>query len=462
MKPNIVLIMTDNQGAWSLGCYGNTEIRTPAVDRLAADGVRFAEAYCVNPVCSPNRATCLTGLMPSQHGVHNWLGTEKPDAQMGPAAYSTIAEFDNLPRNLSSVGYSCSLSGKWHLGDSLRPQLGFASWFTMPHGHTRTFYDAEAIRDGAVYREPRYFTEAITDHAVECLRASADGPFFLYVAFNGPYGLDDDLRAGHRNRHTAYYADKPLRCFPREEVHPWLRGNRDVINNDVAIRGYAAAVSGVDDGVATILAAIDDLGLRENTIVIFTADQGFYGGHHGLWGMADHARPLPVFDENLRIPLVWRYPAGIPAGTVLTLPVCTYDAYPTLLEFIGLDAERGGASARRAPGSDGLERPGQSCARALRGDDAGGTRPPTFHEYENTRTIRARDWKYTRRWPAGPDELYHLAEDPGERVNRAADPACAAILREMQACMDAFFERYAQPEYDLWRGGRSKAGRITE
>ena len=90
MPPNVVLIITDNQSPWTLGCYGNQEIRTPHVDRLARDGVRFTHAFCVNPVCSPNRATLLTGLMPSQHGVHNWLGMEKPDAQMGPDAYCTI------------------------------------------------------------------------------------------------------------------------------------------------------------------------------------------------------------------------------------------------------------------------------------------------------------------------------------------------------------------------------------
>jgi len=102
-KPNVVFIMTDNQSPWTLGCYGNAEIATPNIDRLAREGVRFTNAFCSNPVCSPNRATCLTGLMPSQHGVHNWLGTEKPDAQMGPEAYCTIGEFLSLPRLFSTV-----------------------------------------------------------------------------------------------------------------------------------------------------------------------------------------------------------------------------------------------------------------------------------------------------------------------------------------------------------------------
>ncbi len=245
MKPNVVFIMADNQSPWTLGCYGNSEILSRRIDRLAQDGVRFTNAFCSNPVCSPNRATCLTGLMPSQHGVHNWLGTEEPDAQIGPNAYCTIGEFDTLPRMLADEGYECGLSGKWHLGDSLNPQLGFKYWFTKPRGHTHSFYDADAIWDGKIYQEPRYYLDTITDHAVSFLRQTPrERPFFLYVGYNGPYGLDQDMRDGHRNRHAAYYADKELNCFPREKAHPWLTQNLDCIANETAMRSYAAAVSG--------------------------------------------------------------------------------------------------------------------------------------------------------------------------------------------------------------------------
>lgn len=154
-RPNVVMIMTDNQGAWTLGCYGNEDIRTPGIDALAARGVRFSNAYCVNSVCSPSRATWFTGLIPSQHGVHCFLGGEKPDAQMGTDAYCTIEEFENLPSALHRKGYACGLSGKWHLGDSLNPQLGFDYWFTKPKGGTSEFYDSEMIWQGEVYKEPR-------------------------------------------------------------------------------------------------------------------------------------------------------------------------------------------------------------------------------------------------------------------------------------------------------------------
>ncbi len=452
---NLVFIITDNQSPWTLGCYGNEEILTPNLDRLAAEGIRFVNAHCVNPVCSPNRATNLTGLIPSAHGVHNWLGTEQPSAQMGPDAYCTIEEFPNLPRLLADAGYTCGLSGKWHLGDSLHPQLGFSYWFTLPYGHTASFYNAEAIWNGSVYTEPRYMLDVIAEHAVDFLRNAAEGPapFFLYVGFNGPYGLDRDLRGVHRNRHTAYYSDKELRCFPREDVHPWLVNNRDVINNVQAMRNYAAAVSGVDDAVARVLEALEQLGAANNTLVVFTADHGLNGGHHGMWGMGDHSRPLHMFDPHLNVPLLFRHPGRIPPGLVCELPTCNYDLLPTLLDYLGVPE----------PGSSQSLRPGRSYAPALAG---GGTLDwgdrPLFHEYENTRTVRTREWKLTRRHPSGPDELYNLAEDPGERINRIADPATTAVRERLDLLLEEFFKRYAVSEYDLWKNGRSKAGRMLD
>src|SRR3954464_13979743 len=131
-KPNIIFILTDNHGAWTLGCYGNKEIQTPNIDRLAKEGMLFPRAYCNNSVCSPSRATFLTGLIPSQHGVHAYI---PQTAQIGPNAYGVIKEFRTLPGILADSGYACGLSGKWHLGDVLKPQLGFTYWFSKASGH---------------------------------------------------------------------------------------------------------------------------------------------------------------------------------------------------------------------------------------------------------------------------------------------------------------------------------------
>src|SRR5215212_9239883 len=163
--PNVVLILTDNQGAWTLGCYGNPDIQTPNIDRLAREGILFEHCFSSNAVCSPTRATLLTGLIPSQHGVHSYLGAG--GAQIGPHAYSTIAEFRTLPKILAEAGYTCGLSGKWHLGDNLMPQAGFTAWVTMPHGHTQTFYNAEVIEGGKIRKEPHYLTDFWTDRGVK-------------------------------------------------------------------------------------------------------------------------------------------------------------------------------------------------------------------------------------------------------------------------------------------------------
>jgi arylsulfatase A-like enzyme len=457
--PNVLIIMTDNQGAWTLGCHGNDEIRTPHIDRLAAEGVRFARAYAVNSVCSPSRATFFTGLLPSQHGVHCYLGGERPDAQMGPDAYCTIREFVTLPRLLRDAGYLCGLSGKWHLGDSLHPQEGFDYWFTRPKGHTSTFYGAEAIWQGRVYREARYATEAITAHALDFLdeaagaAASGAQPFFLFVGYNGPYGLGQHMTSTHVNAHTAGYARAPLTCFPRESVHPWLVDNRDLIGNPVSMRGYAAAVSGVDDGVGALLAALADKGLAQDTLVLFTADQGLCAGHHGMWGMGDHSRPIHTFEEAMHIPLILRHPACVPAGGVFEPHTCNYDVLPSLIEHLGLSVEVPAGHPAR---------PGRSWAPQLRDPQAswdGGE--AFFHELESVRTVRTARWKYSWRHGDGPDELYDMDADPGERWNLVHDPACADTVRDHRARIDAFFRRYADPGWDLWRGGGSKAGRLT-
>jgi len=447
-RPNIILILTDNQAPWTLGCYGNAEIRTPNIDRLAADGARFDNAFCTNPVCSPNRATLMTGLMPSQHGVHNWLGTEKPDAQMGDDAYCTIEEFATLPRMLSQAGYNCGLSGKWHLGDSLNPQLGFRYWFTKPRGHTHTFYDAEAIWQNKVYKEPRYFTDAITEHAIDFLNQAEDDPFFLYVPYNGPYGLDHDMYVGHRNRHADYYADKELNCFPREPVHPWLVKHRDAVANQTAMRSYASAVSGVDDGVGAIMNQLDTTGRAGNTLIIYTADHGLCGGHHGMWGMGDHAKPRHMFQENLRVPLIVRHPETISANKTVDATVNHYDFLPSMASYLGLSN----------PQLNEHPLPGRDYSPLLQGKPIDDESSVTFHEYEETRAVQTRQWKLILRNPNGPNELYDLINDPQERNNLFDQPEHDTIQASLTGQLETFFARHATAEYDLWANGRSKAG----
>lgn len=442
-RPNVVLIMTDNHGAWTLGCYGNPDIRTPNIDGLARQGTLLTRCFSCNGVCSPTRATYLTGLLPSQHGVHCYLGAN--EYQVGPNAACTIREFRTLPRILAEAGYACGLSGKWHLGGNLQPQEGFTFWVTMPHGATRTFYDAEVIEDGRVRKEPRYLTDFWTERGVHFIQQNKDRPFFLFLAYNGPYALGPSLLEPAKNRHAAYYADKDLKSFPRESVHPWLFNNREYVNQPQAIRRVAAEVSGVDDGVGQVLEALKQHRLEENTLVIFTADQGWGGGQHGIWGMADHTRPLHAFDEAMHIPLIWRHPGRIGAGKRSDILVSNYDLLPTLLDFLGLK--------KQMPAQPPL--PGHSYAEVLGGRSVEWDQV-VYYEFENVRAIRTADWKHIRRFPEGPDELYDLTNDAGERKNLNGKAELANTQKQLADRLESFFRRYADPQYDLWRAGKSK------
>jgi arylsulfatase A-like enzyme len=448
-KTNLLFILSDNHGAWTLGCYGNKEIRTPNIDRLAADGMLFTRAYCANPVCSPSRATFLTGLMPSQHGVHSYLPADKQNSPSGPEA-CVINEFANLPKILSGAGYNCGLVGKWHLGGSLQPQQGFTYWLTKSGGHTTTFCGDEMVWQGKIYRETNYTTDVIASHAVKFLEQYGDKPFFLYLPFNAPYGLGNVVLQPHTNRHAAYYADKNMDSFPRAPVHPSQTGNRAAMNNVTAMRSYAAAVSGLDDGMGRVLETLRRLNLETNTLVVFAGDQGLSGGHGGFWGIGDHARPVNVREEVTRIPLIFRLPGKIIAGKKSDLMVGNYDFLPTVLDVLGMNA----ATPTNPPS------PGKSFAPALTGK----TIPwgdAIFHEYENTRMIRTKNWKLTLRSPKGPAELYDMQRDPDEQQNLIADAAHVAEKEKLTKRLNDFFAKYADPKYDLWRGGISKARRVT-
>ena len=440
----MVLIMTDNQGAWTLGCYGNPDIRTPNLDRMAEEGVRFTRAFCNNAVCSPTRATVLTGLMPSQHGVHKYIDKS---VMLGPEAYSTISEFDTLPQILSESGYVCGLSGKWHLGDHLHPQEGFTFWVTKPGGHTTGFVNQDVIEDGRIRREASHQTDFWTKRGIEFIEANKDRPFFLLLAYNGPYGLGRSMLSEPVNRYAEYYADKALKSFPREAPHAWLHNNREMINNPTSMRVYASELSMVDDGVGAVLAALKERGLEGRTLVVFTADQGWAGGHGGFWGMGDHTRPLTAYDPMMSIPLIWRQRGRIPARTRSDLMVANYDLLPTLLHYVGLDS-----SVPSTP-----ELPGRSFEAALQGAQIDWENE-VFYEFENVRAVRTEGWKYIERMGGGPDELFDLRRDPGERSNLHGQRAHAAVQKDLRRRLCAFFDCYADPRWDLWNGGDAKGG----
>lgn len=447
-RPNVIFILTDNQGAWTLGCYGNPDIRTPHIDRLAAEGTRFTRALSSNPVCSPTRATFLTGLIPSQHGVHSFLDQKY---MTGPEAYNTLKEFTSLGEVLRDAGYVCGLSGKWHLGENLKPSEGFTFWITKPDGGTREFYDQEVIEDGRIRKEAGYTTDLWTRKGIEFMERNKERPFFLFLAYNGPYSLGPLMLNPPRNRHAAYYKGRNFLSFPVDAMHPWQHANKQFHNQQAAMERLAAETSGVDDGVGEIMAAVKRLGLDENTVVVYAADQGWMGGQNGMWGMGDHFRPTAAHELMMQIPLIFRQPGKIPAGRTNDSIVSNYDFLPTLLAQLGL-----GDRMPVQPKS-----PGRDFSAMLRGEQPVWDNV-MFFEMENTRAIRTDDWKYVARFPNGPFELYDMKQDPRERFNLFGQPGTDGKRIELSRRLDDFFATYADPQYDIWKGGRSKAKRHTD
>jgi arylsulfatase A-like enzyme len=207
----------------------------------------------------------------------------------------------------------------------------------------------------------------------------------------------------------------------------------------------AAETSAVDDGVGEIMATLKRLGLDENTLVVYAADQGWMGGQNGIWGMGDHTRPFGAHELMMQIPLIFRQPGRIPAGQVNDRLVSNYDFLPSVLTYLGL--------GERMPRQNS---PGRDFSAALRGrplawDDV------IFYEMENTRAVRTADWKYVARFPDGPHELYDMKADRQERFNLYGQPGTEPKRAELARQLDAFFTQYADPRYDVWKGGRSRA-----
>ena len=460
-QPNLLLIVTDNQSPGLLGAYGNPDILTPNIDQLATDGLLFEQAYATSGVCSPTRATLLTGLLPSQTGVHNGLpGRFKvPD-------WSAIEEFRNLPQTLADAGYRTGMVGKYHLGAHAKAQLGFDFWVTFRAGHTESFVDVEVTDNGSTLNIADldvHITDYWTQRSVDFVKQqTAKQPFFLMVSYNGPYILPPTVNEPAVNRHAEYYAANPP-AMPQFPVHPYLRewakvtrmkvdvaggtypwAAIDALNNQQAMNKIASEMTMVDDGIGAVLNALELSGLADNTLIVFLSDQGSAYGQLGLWGNSSWGAPAPAYRANMQIPLIFRHPGEIPAGQTNALLIDEFDLFPTLLDYLGL-GDRLIANS-----------PGQSFAPALRGkvidwDDT------VFFEYIDTRVIQTRDWKYTKRFLTTPNELYDLIRDPDEKHNLAGNPGHQAVVKEMDARLTAFFDQYADPRYDIWRGGTAKS-----
>ncbi|HOC73278.1 MAG TPA: sulfatase, partial [Candidatus Hydrogenedentes bacterium] len=403
--PNVVLFLIDDMGWRDVGCYGSRFYETPNIDRLAAQGMRFTQAYAACPVCSPTRAAVLTGKYPARLHLTDWIpGHKHPYAKLLPPAFNQELPHEavTLAEALKPAGYATASVGKWHLGG---PDFGpEAQGFDVNAGGTHqgqppsyfSPYGIPALKDGP---EGEYLTDRLTDEAVAFIESNRERPFFLYFP--------------HYAVHTPIQAKKDVQARYAGRVR-----DGDPQNNP----GYAAMVEAVDQSVGRVMDALDRLGLAEDTVVIFTSDNG------GLGRVTSNA-PLregkgTLYEGGVREPLIVRWPGRIAAGSLCGTPVCSVDFFPTIMEIA------------TGPGPGPLT-DGESLVPLLTGTGDIAARDlywhyPHYHPLGATPggIVRRGNHKLIEYYEDNRLELYDLAADPAETKNLAGEmPEKAEELR---------------------------------
>lgn len=307
----------------------------------------------------------------------------------------------------------------------------------MPGGGG-TFKDAEFVRNGERIRKAGFKEDGIGDFALEFLnqRKGQPEPFFLLVPFYAPHTPFDYQPAEDR----APYAGSQFGCFPREKPHPWSNQTTFPLQlKESSMAGYSALVTGMDRNIGRVLEWLEREGLRDNTTVVFTADQGYNAGHHGVWGKGNGTWPFNMYEESVRVPLIWNHPGRIPAGKTIDPMVSSYDFFHTLLDWAGV----------KAPSV--AERVGRSYAGFLRGKAPAKWPDRVFFEYAMVRGVRSANLKLVLRTPEWPSEFYDLEADPGEKRNLWDDPAHAAQRADLTRQVEAFFAKAGAPPLAEWK-----------
>ena len=381
--PNIVLIVTDDQGWWDLGCHGNTAIDTPNLDRLAAEGVELTRFY-VQPVCAPTRAGLMTGRHYLRTGVYN----TRFGGDTLHAGERTIADV------LRGAGYRTGMFGKWHLGEYRRyhpDQRGFDEAIYFTAGHTERYWEPDALlRNGVPVNVRGHITDVLTEAASTFIRARDHRPFFLYLAYNVPHTpliVSDKL-------HEKYLA-------------------RGVASSDARVYGL---VEQCDAAIGRLLALMESEGLRDETAVFFMSDNGGVSRHYraGLRG-----GKASVYEGGVLSPFFARLPGRFEPGRKISARVSHLDLFPTLLELAG---------ARR-PADLGID--GESLLELLEGTSGASPRGRLIHIWDRHRPGIDSRWAISGpRFKLIGEELYDLAADPYEQTDLAGQrPEVVATMR---------------------------------
>lgn len=406
--PNILVIYTDDQRWDSLSLAGHPFLKTPNIDRIGKEGALFNQSFVTAPSCSPSRASFLSGQYSHTHRAR------------GMADYTDISmRMQTFPRILHQSGYRTGYFGKWDLGNDPQPRPGFDRWVSLA-GQSR-YYDPTLNIDGKTENANGYIADVLTDYALDFIDQSSEKPFCMIVAHKGPHSpFTPAVR--HRELYEKdpipwrvnVYDDvsdkailtRPLPDWPK--VGPGTRPGGDQVRNQ--LRTLVA----IDENVGRLLDKLETRGELDNTIVVYTSDNGYFWGEHGLSGNR------AAYDEALRVPLLVRYPSMINAGTVSEALVASIDIAPTLLTMAGLEThpEMHGKSLTPVFGADrSLD---EGFRKVLFADYV---QDPTQPRIPTWQAVRTKFWKYIH-YPTlvGADELYKLNYDSHEMENRYNTP----------------------------------------
>jgi arylsulfatase A-like enzyme len=423
-QPNVLVIITDDQRWDAMSCMGHPVLKTPNLDRLAAEGARFANAFVTTSLCSPSRATMMSGLYAHRHGVLNNF-TEYPDA------------LPSYPKRLREAGYETAYFGKWHMGETNdAPRSGFDFW--MSHAGQGRYFDNTWNINGRREFIKGYYTTVVTDHAVRWLRRRHDRPFCLVLGQKAPHGGPIEPEPKYAHAFDQSPIQKPLNYDAWRDGKPaWLAESfptwhgaggplYNIKDYGKFVRSYLGTLLSVDDSVGRLYEALRETGQLDRTLIVFTSDNGFALGEHG------RVDKRTMYEESIRVPLIVRYPPLVSKGKVIKDMVLNLDLAPSILDLCG------------APPLADID--GWSWKPLLEGNTRGWrTAWIYFYNYEsefpytpNVRGIRTADWKYIY-YPSGDGEpsrytaeLYKLNADPLEFRNLVADPTLAKKVEQLK------------------------------
>lgn len=445
-RPNFLFILVDDMGWADLEGYGSDLHRTPRIDALADTGMRFTNAYSASPVCSPTRASIMTGKHPAKLHMTVWREAARRPPLNRPLV-PPITE-DSLPHDevtiaevLHDAGYMTAHVGKWHLGTAeYYPQtqgfdynVGGTLWgapqtFFYPYSGSQTFSGLRYVPHLGGGREGEYLTDRLTSEAIRILRNERDKPFFMHLAF-----------------HTVH--------TPVEGKPAVVDSYRKVIRETMRHRNphYAAMVQSLDENVGRVLDTLDDLGVADNTVIILTSDNGGYVNKFDGMQVTDNS-PLrsgkgSLYEGGIRVPAIIRWPAVTQPGTESDTPISSIDYYRTILSMAGLPGDR--EHNRTVDGID--------LTPLLRDPDHKPDRAALYfhypHYYATTTPVsalRVGHWKLLRYYEDSRIELYNLAEDLGEQRNLAGEEQeiASALAERLEAWWEQMGAQHPSPGLD--------------